>query len=301
MDVMSRCLPVVVFVVALAAAGEPRAVQSPEHATGLAGEGFAMRVIADGLADPFQIVWGPDDYLWVTERTAGRITRVRPPDGAKSIAIAIGGVPGDNGNGLLGMALDPGLLKGSGNDFVYAVHSYNVYAVHASNADARPDTVDRRTKVVRLTYDAASHTLAGPRDILANLPAGDDHQGGRIAFGPDRKLYVSIGDQGANQLANYCNPNHAQDLPTAAQVQAHDWSMYVGKILRMNLDGSIPADNPTLQGVRSHVYSYGHRNPQGLVFAPDGKLYESEHGPNTDDEVNLIRAGRNYEIGRAHV
>jgi len=245
-----------------------------------------MRVVADGLADPFQIVWGPDDYLWVTERTAGRITRVRSSDGAKSAAITIAGVLGDSGNGLLGMVLDPGLLKGTGNDFVYAVHSYD--------ADPNPDTVERRTKVLRLTYDAASHTLVSPRDILTNLPAGNDHQGGRIAFGPDRKLYVSIGDQGANQLANYCNPNHAQDLPTAAQVQARDWTMYAGKILRMDLDGSIPADNPVLQGVKSHVYSYGHRNPQGLVFAPDGKLYESEHGPNTDDEVNLIRAGRNY-------
>ena len=281
---MSRRFPGLLVVAAFAtAAGTPPDQPAADNGS---REQFAMRVIADGLADPFQIVWGPDDYLWVTERTAGRITRVRPTDGAKSIAITIAGVLGDSGNGLLGMTLDPGLLKGRGNDFVYAVHSYD--------AGARPDTVDRRTKVVRLTYDAASHTLASPRDILANLPAGNDHQGGRIAFGPDRKLYVSIGDQGANQLANYCNPNHAQDLPTAAQVVAHDWSMYVGKILRMNLDGSIPADNPALQGVRSHVYSYGHRNPQGLVFAPDGKLYESEHGPNTDDEVNLIRAGRNY-------
>ena len=62
----------------------------------------------------------------------------------------------------------------------------------------------------------------------------------------------------------------------------------------MNLDGSIPADNPVLNGVRSHVYSYGHRNPQGLAFGPDGTLYSSEHGPGTDDEVNLITAGRNY-------
>src|SRR3954469_18817856 len=60
------------------------------------------------------------------------------------------------------------------------------------------------------------------------------------------------------------------------------------------MDGSIPSDNPVIAGVRSHVYSYGHRNPQGLVFGPDGKLYESEHGPNTDDEINLIRAGGNY-------
>jgi PQQ-dependent dehydrogenase (s-GDH family) len=284
MDVMSR-FAVVLLVVTLAAAGEPRAVRPPDHSAA-AAEPFVMRVVADGLADPFQMLWGPDDYLWVTERTAGRITRVRPQDGAKSTAITLAGVLGDSGNGLLGMAFDPGLMKGTGNEFVYAVQSYD--------ADPSPDKVERRTKVLRLTYDAASHTLGNPRDILTNLPAGNDHQGGRIVMGPDRKLFVSIGDQGANQLGNFCNANHAQDLPTAAQVQAHDWAMYAGKILRMDLDGSIPADNPILQGVKSHVYSYGHRNPQGLVFAPDGKLYESEHGPNTDDEVNLIRAGGNY-------
>jgi PQQ-dependent dehydrogenase (s-GDH family) len=147
---------------------------------------------------------------------------------------------------------------------------------------------------VRFTYDPQAHTLGSPRDILGGLPAGTDHQGGRLRVGPDRMLYFSIGDLGANQLANYCKPDRAQAIPTLAQLRARDWSSYEGKILRLNLNGSIPADNPTIAGVKSHVYSYGHRNPQGLVFAPDGKLYESEHGPNTDDEVNLIRAGGNY-------
>jgi PQQ-dependent dehydrogenase (s-GDH family) len=77
-------------------------------------------------------------------------------------------------------------------------------------------------------------------------------------------------------------------------VEARDWSTYQGKVLRIELDGSIPSDNPVLNGVRSHVYSYGHRNPQGMVFLPDGRLYASEHGEGTDDEVNWIRAGRNY-------
>ena len=70
--------------------------------------------------------------------------------------------------------------------------------------------------------------------------------------------------------------------------------MYQGKILRINLDGSIPSDNPIVNGVRSHVYSYGHRNPQGLVFGPGGLLYAAEHGPSTDDELNLITPGANY-------
>jgi PQQ-dependent dehydrogenase (s-GDH family) len=247
---------------------------------------FSMRVVTTELGNPFQVIWGPDGYLWVTERTAGRITRVQPSDGSKTVAIAINDILTDGPGGLLGMALDPGLLKGTGNDHVYVAFTYD--------ADASPTAVSRRTKIVSLTYDARTNRLGGARDILSGLPAGTDHQGGRLVFGPDRKLYFTIGDLGANQLANYCKPDRAQSLPTPAQVEARDWSLYEGKVLRMNLDGSIPVDNPTIAGAKSHVYSYGHRNPQGLVFAPDGKLYESEHGPNTDDEVNLIRAGGNY-------
>ena len=227
----------------------------------------------------------------MTERTAGRVTRVLPSDGSKTPAITIRDLLTDGPGGLLGMALDPGLLKGTGNDYVYVAYTYD--------ADPDPATVTRRTKIVRLTYDSRAHALGSPQDVLSGLPAGTDHQGGRLVIGPDRKLYFSIGDLGGNQLANFCNPIRAQNIPTLAHVQARDWSLYEGKVLRLNLDGSIPSDNPTIAGVRSHIYSYGHRNPQGLVFAPDGKLYESEHGPNTDDEVNLIRAGGNY--GWPHV
>jgi len=247
---------------------------------------FVKRVVTSGLANPFQVIWGPDDYLWVTERTAGRVTRVLPSDGSKEPAITIDDLLTDGPGGLLGMALDPGLLKGTGNDYVYVAYTYD--------ADGDPSTISRRTKIVRFSYDARAHRLGKAADILAGLPAGTDHQGGRLVFGPDRKLYFTIGDLGANQLANFCKPDGAQSLPSAAHVQRRDWSSYEGKVLRLNLDGSIPSDNPTIAGVKSHVYSYGHRNPQGLVFAPDGLLYESEHGPNTDDEVNLIRAGGNY-------
>jgi PQQ-dependent dehydrogenase (s-GDH family) len=286
---VTRCLPAVLALVVTGAPG-CRLSAAPQ-ATGASGARFEKRVVTTGLENPFQIVWGPDDHLWITERTAGRVTRVRPPDGSKTVAIAIGDVLADGPGGLLGMALDPGLLKGTANDHVYVAYTYD--------GDADPKTVSPRTKIVRFTYDPRTHTLGNAKDVLTGLPAGTDHQGGRLVIGPDRKLYFTIGDLGANQLANFCNPNRAQILPTVAQVDKRDWSLYVGKILRLNPDGSIPSDNPTLGGVRSHIYSYGHRNPQGLVFAPDGKLYESEHGPNTDDEVNLIRAGANY--GWPHV
>ncbi len=108
-------------------------------------------------------------------------------------------------------------------------------------------------------------------------------------------------EQGNDPLRNGSPPQPAagkwqwaQELPSQGEIDAKNYIKYQGKILRLNLDGSIPADNPVIGGVRSHIYSYGHRNPQGLVFGPDGKFYASEHGPSSDDEVNLIEAGKNY-------
>jgi PQQ-dependent dehydrogenase (s-GDH family) len=173
-----------------------------------------------------------------------------------------------------------------------------VYVAYTYDADSGGALL-RKLKVRRYTYDAATQTLAEPVDLIAGVPAHDDHGGGRLTIGPDQKLYLTRGDNGGNWLANYCTPVKSQVLPTSAQIASRDWSSYEGKILRLNLDGSIPADNPLLDGVRSHVYSYGHRNPQGLGFGPNGILYSSEHGPGTDDELNLIVAGGNY--GWPHV
>ena len=145
----------------------------------------------------------------------------------------------------------------------------------------------------------ATRTLGAPLDLLTGLPSSPDHVSGRLVLGPDEKLYLTVGDGGANQFAFACEKNRAQALPTAAEVEARDWTSYRGKVLRMNLDGSVPADNPVLGGVRSHVYAYGLRNAQGLAFAPDGKLFATEHGPKTDDEINLVEAGGNY--GWPHV
>ncbi len=249
---------------------------------------FSFRVLASGLRAPWEVVWGPDDHLWVTERTGRRLVRVNPSTGAVTPAVTIEESydPGTSWHeGLLGVALHPDLLKGAGRDYVYLAYTYD--------ADPGPALL-RRLKVRRYTYDTAKFTLRDPLDVVTNLPAHDDHGGGRIVFGPDQKLYLTRGDNGGNWLANYCMPNRAQDLPTADHVATRDWSTYEGKILRLNPDGSIPPDNPTLNGVRSHIYTYGHRNPQGLGFGPNGLLYSSEHGPGTDDELNLIVAGGNY-------
>lgn len=108
--------------------------------------------------------------------------------------------------------------------------------------------------------------------LVDRIPSGRVHHGGRLKIGPDGKLYATTGDAADASLA--------QNLDSLS-----------GKILRLNPDGSIPGDNP-FPG--SYIYSYGHRNPQGLVWAPDGTLYASEHGNRANDEINVIEAGRNY-------
>lgn len=263
---------------------------------------FARRVVTTGLANPWEIAWGPDGMLWVTERTGKRITRINPATGERKVAATLtdASAPGSQ-DGVLGMALHPELLKGAGNDYVYVAYTTSDRSKGPDPTVADPASPYRYLymRIARLTYDPATQTLSKPSPVLTGLPAGDDHDGGRLKFGPDGKLYLTIGDQGHNQFGNFCLPIESQRLPTQAEIQARDYTSYQGKTLRINLDGSIPADNPRLNGVVSHVFTYGHRNPQGLSFAPDGTLYESEHGPKSDDEVNILTPGGNY--GWPHV
>jgi len=247
-------------------------------------ESFTSRVVATGFEDPWEVAYGPDGMLWITERVGKRVVRVDPADGSRTIAVRIDEVyqtlPQD---GLLGLVLHANFLRGS--HYVYVMYTY----------DGDPGPAEqRRAKIRRYTFDEESEQLRDPVDLVTDLPHGPDHGASRLVFGPDGKLYASRGDHGSNFLAFHCVPIRAQELPTAADILVGNWRGYEGKILRVNLDGSIPDDNPVLSGVRSHVFSYGHRNPQGMAFGPDGRLYESEHGQDTDDEVNRIDAGRNY-------
>ena len=108
--------------------------------------------------------------------------------------------------------------------------------------------MDVRAKIQRYTYDPTSERLREPVDLIAGLPAHDDHLGGRLVIGDDRTLYFSIGDQGGNWQRNRCNPILSQVLPTADDIATRDWTRYQGKILRLSLDGSIPDDNPVIEG-----------------------------------------------------
>jgi PQQ-dependent dehydrogenase (s-GDH family) len=293
---------VAILVAATLALAFPALAQDTPEAAVTGTKQFEQKVLATGLEGPWEITWGPDDWLWVTERTGGKITRVNPADGTAQVAIKIDAVSAPGGqDGLLGLALDPGLLKGTGNDYVYTSYTYVDKSLGGIPWVKDPFSPyhDLFVKIVRLTYDEATGTLKDPVDLIAGIPAKNDHNSGRLKFGPDKTLYYTIGDGGKDQLGNWCIPIESQRLPTAEEIGASNWMAYQGKTLRLNLDGSIPADNPEINGVKSHVWTYGHRNAQGIDFGPDGTLYASEQGPKTDDEVNVLVSGGNY--GWPHV
>jgi glucose/arabinose dehydrogenase len=144
----------------------------------------------------------------------------------------------------------------SANPYLYVVYDYDKAGSY-------------REKIVRYTYNGGS--LTSPLIILDNIEASSIHNGSRLAISPDLKLFITTGDASNTSLSQTSNSVN-------------------GKILRLNLDGTIPADNPSPS---SAVWSKGHRNPQGLVFVGN-VLFSSEHGPDIEDEINIIEKGRNY-------
>ena len=232
---------------------------------------------------PNTIIYGPDNYLWITERVGKQVVKVDPVNGGnKSVMLDLTSVVYQTAgqDGLMGMAVHPDLYNdiNTSNNLVYLAYTY--------------DSGGRKLRIESYRYISSTGTLdaSSATTILEGFDASNDHNSGKLQIGPDMKLYYTAGDQGYNQFQNACLEIRAQYLPTSPS----DYSDYKGKILRMNLDGSIPSDNPILNSVQSHVYTYGHRNPQGIVFGSNGSLYSSEHGPKVDDEINIITAGKNY-------
>ena len=223
-----------------------------------------VQLIAGGLVAPWAMDLAPDGRLFVTERP-GRVRIIQLGQGGGLRAdpwatLPVAQRPGTE-KGLLGIALDPSFAQ---NGFVYLYYSY------AASGGTRNRVVRMRDQGGRGTEETV---------LLDGIPGSDSHDGGRLRFGPDGKLYVTTGD--AENGAN------AQSTATPA-----------GKTLRINKDGSIPADNPF---AGSPVWSLGHRNVEGIAWHPDtGALYATEHGPSNlfpdccHDEVNLIVAGANY-------
>ena len=209
-------------------------------------------VLVQNLNFPWEILWGPDDKIWMTER-GGTISRVDPVTGSVMPLLTIAEVQSQGEGGMLGMVLHPDF---STNPYLYVAYDYSQSGNYTG-------------KIVRYEFNGTA--LTNPQTIFDNIHAAGIHNGCRLVITPDLKLFITTGD-----ASNQSDPQNILAVN--------------GKILRINLDGSIPADNPT-HG--SPVWTYGHRNPQGLVFA-NNILYSSEHGPDTDDEINIIEKGRNY-------
>lgn len=247
---------------------------------------FTAYVLAEGLDSPWDIEYGPDNLLWLTERLGKKILTIDPATGKRTELLTIDeAFAGGGHQGVLGLALEPGFLQTGSQNYLYVLYTY------------QQDGADFK-KVVRYQYDVHAKKLINPTAILTKIPAGTDHNGGRMVFGPDGMLYISTGELGHNQFGSFLLPIEAQRLPTAEELAAGDYSAYVGKTLRITPDGSIPEDNPVLDGIQSHIFTLGHRNPQGLAFVGD-RLFSVEHGPSSDDELNLLEAGGNY--GWPHV
>ncbi|HEY1074318.1 MAG TPA: PQQ-dependent sugar dehydrogenase [Patescibacteria group bacterium] len=208
---------------------------------------------ATGLDVPWDMAFSPDGKLFITERPGN--VKLRLSDGTIKTIAHLPQVSAVGESGLTGIALHPHFTE---NNFVYLYYTYR-------------DDGTILNRVSRYTFQ--NNQLINETYIVNNLKGGSIHNGGRLRFGPDEKLWVLTGDA--------ARPNLAQD-PTARE----------GKVLRMNEDGSAPEDNPTKGSL---VYSLGHRNPQGLDWHPlTEELIVSSHGETAHDELNLVTPNGNY-------
>ncbi len=218
------------------------------------GTTFRVEVVATGLEIPWSLTFTPDGRLFVTERPA-RVRVVQNGQLLATPALTLTDAWANGEAGVLGLAVDPAFAL---NRFVYLLYTQD------------RGTLPPVNRVVR--YRELNNTLAEAVVIFDGIPGALTHDGGRVRFGPDGLLYITMGD---NREAS-----DAQDL-----------AAFTGKIFRLNADGTTPPSNP----LASPVYSYGHRNPQGIDWHPvSGDLWATEHGDIGNDEVNRIVAGGNY-------
>lgn len=214
-----------------------------------------VRTVATGLKSPWGLAPLPGGDLLVSSRDEATITRVDGETGEKTELGEVAGVAPSGEGGLLGIALSPEYAS-----------DHMIYAYFTSASDNR---------IVRLIHDEkkpAGEQLGEPDTVFRGIPKGGVHNGGRIAFGPDKMLYVGTGESGDTGLS--------QDKESLG-----------GKILRLTPDGEPAPGNPFPD---SAVYTYGHRNVQGLAWDGKQRLFASEFGQNTWDELNAIKPGDNY-------
>jgi glucose/arabinose dehydrogenase len=212
---------------------------------------------AEVLATNLDVPWDMIKYgdMFYISLRGGEIIKVAPGGEVTPMALELQKDVNQQGEGgLLGFVLAPD-FESTSEAFIYYTYK------------EKGETYNRIVKVKKVGNGWQEQDV-----LLSGIPGGAIHNGGRLEIGPDDKLYITTGDAGTEA--------NAQDLNSLS-----------GKILRMNFDGTVPADNPFPD---SYVYSYGHRNPQGLAWSEDGKLYSAEHGSSAHDEINLIQPGKNY-------
>ncbi|MEV1063795.1 PQQ-dependent sugar dehydrogenase [Streptomyces sp. NPDC050263] len=234
-----------------ASASSPSAEETPPAK----GTVKVVRTVAEGLNSPWGLAPLPEGGLLVASRDEGTITLVDDKTGEKTGVGEVPGVSAAGEGGLLGLALSPDYAS-----------DHMVYAYFTSASDNR---------IVRMIYDPkrpAGNQLGAPDTVFKGIPKGTIHNGGRIAFGPDKMLYVGTGESGDRGLS--------QDKKSLG-----------GKILRLTPEGEPAPGNPFPD---SPVYSYGHRNVQGLAWDSKQRLFAAEFGQNTWDELNAIEPGANY-------
>ncbi|AEA45772.1 PQQ-dependent sugar dehydrogenase [Fluviicola taffensis] len=213
--------------------------------------------LTSDVSTPWEIKVEGNTHLWVTERS-GLVSRIDLTTGVKTVVLNLTStVRAVSESGLLGMALHP--------DFENTPEVFLVYTYGTPDGQGF-----FKERLVKYTFNGTN--LINPAILLDNILAWNNHNGSRLHFLPDNTLLMSTGECYEDQLAQ--DPNSLS-----------------GKYLRLNMDGSIPANNPTSG---SYVYSLGHRNSQGICALPDGKILISEHGPSTDDELQILQSGKNY-------
>ena len=214
-----------------------------------------LRTVTEDLKSPWGLAPLPDGDLLVSSRDEGTITRVDTETGKKTELGEVPGVSPAGEGGLMGLALSPSFAS-----------DHMVYAYFTTESDNR---------IARMLYEEekpAGEQLGAPNTVFRGIPKGYIHNGGRIAFGPDKMLYAGTGESGDTGLSQ-------------------DKSSLGGKILRMTPEGEPAPGNPFPD---SAVYSYGHRNVQGLAWDSEQRLFASEFGQDTWDELNQIAPGDNY-------
>lgn len=246
---------------------ERSAFEQPKFILQLDDTRLLVSEVVRNLDEPWEITWGSDDHLWFTEKK-GNIMRMDPHTGQVKKVLNIPAVySGGNTPGLLGLVLHPDFSK---DPYVFMHYTYlDSTITNEFDRHGNPNFI--RSRLVQYEFSFQGDTLINPKLILPEIPGKRGHNGSRLTISEDNKLLFALGD-----VVDARNAQTQGTLP--------------GKILRLNLDGSVPDDNPV---PGSYFYSMGHRNPQGLVVAR-GKIYSSEHGPNNDDEINLIKPGGNY-------